>query len=368
MKKHLLFLVLLGLFWTGCWDLADIEERSFVLGIAFDKEEFGEKYVMTIELPVLANLSSDGNASEDRSLVLSTTGTAIAQMNKSLELRNWRPLFFGHTKIIVFGEEVARDGIWPFLDYFERNPTTDLRLKIFIAEGEAKQILNTTNPREPLASFYLNRLIELESLTARTITQNYQDSIKRLHNNGNTILPRVRSTETEFVIGGGALIKDWKLLAWLGENEAFAAQFLFDEVNRSNITVKVGEYIYGVTVSNSTTKIKPQLIEDRLSFKIDVSVEGNIIEVFSLTEIYREDIPLQDIEDKVTEFVKEIISHLLEKFQSLKVDPIGFSQLTFRHYPEVWSANKNEWDEVYFPQIKFQINCQTKIRRFGAVE
>lgn len=368
MKKLFACVLLFGLLLSGCWDLNDIDERSFVLGVAFDKEQMGEKYVMSIEIPVLANLGAEKGVSADQSLVLSTTGTAVAQMIKSLELRNWRPLFFGHTKIIVFGEEVAREGIWSFLNFFERNPHTDLRLKVFIADGEARDVLQTSNPREPLASIYLNRLTELESLTARTITQNFQDSLIRLHDTGNTILPRVRSTETEFVIGGGALIKDWKLIAWLGENEAFAAQFLFDEVTRSNISVKLDEYIYSVFVSSSSTKIKPVLISEQLAFKIDIKIECNVNEVFSLTRMDTDYVPLKEIENKVTEFVTDLINHLLEKLQSLKVDPFAFSQLTFRYYPEIWTKHKNHWDEEFFPQIQFLVNCETQVRQTGILE
>lgn len=372
MKKHFFFfctLCTLFLTVTGCWDIKDIDERSFVLGVAFDKEEMGDKYVMSIEVPILANLGSqDGGAGGERALVLSTTGTAIAQMNKSFELRNWRPLFFGHTKVVIIGEEVAREGIWPFLDFFERNPKTDRRLKLFIANGEAREILQTKNPREPLASVYLNRLTELESLTARTITQNYQDSINRLEDNGNTILPRVRSTETEFTIGGGAIIKDWKLIGWLGENEAFAAQFLFDEVTSSNISVKIGEFIYSVFVDASTTKIKPQLIDDQLTFKISVNMECDVSEVFSLTKIVANTVPIKEVETRVSEFVIDIINHLLTKFQTMQVDPIGFGKLTYRHYPELWFKHREDWDEVFFPTIQFDVTATTKIRRTGTQE
>ena len=138
----------------------------------------------------------------------------------------------------------------------------------------------------------------------------------------------------------------------LGENEAFAAQFLFDEVTRSNIPVKLDEYIYSVFVSSSSTKIKPVLISEQLAFKIDIKIECNVNEVFSLTRMDTDYVPLKEIENKVTEFVTDLINHLLEKLQSLKVDPFAFSQLTFRYYPEIWTKHKTIGMKS-FPQIHF---------------
>ena len=130
----------LALLMTGCWDAKDVDQRSFVMGIAFDLAETEDRYVMTIELPVLSGFASQSSGEGPKSVMFSTVGTSVAQMATHFESRTWRELFYGHTQAIIISEDAARKSIRPFLDFFDRNPRIDRRLTLFISQGSPGDI------------------------------------------------------------------------------------------------------------------------------------------------------------------------------------------------------------------------------------
>lgn len=358
----------LALLMTGCWDAKDVDQRSFVMGIAFDLAETEDRYVMTIELPVLSGFASQSSGEGPKSVMFSTVGTSVAQMATHFESRTWRELFFGHTQAIIISGDAARKSIRPFLDFFDRNPRIDRRLTLFISQGEAQEIFKTKDPREDLVSVYLNQMLNTLTNTARVVKMNFQDSLRNLESNGDTILPRVRSSGTEAVIAGGALIKDYKLIAWLGENETRAAAFLYNKVSGGLIVVNVDDNLYAYAMRSASSETKAKLKDNQLIFEIEVKSEGDIIEVYYEEAQGPSAFDIAKIEDKLNQLIANEILHLVTKLQDLKTDPIGFDRLVFRSYPKFWKEHAKDWKDKIFPQAKFEIKTTFRVRRTGIVE
>lgn len=358
----------LALLMTGCWDAKDVDQRSFVMGIAFDLAETEDRYVMTIELPVLSGFASQSSGEGPKSVMFSTVGTSVAQMATHFESRTWRELFYGHTQAIIISGDAARKSIRPFLDFFDRNPHIDRRLTLFISQGEAQEIFKTKDPREDLVSVYLNQMLNTLTNTARVVKMNFQDSLRNLESNGDTILPRVRSSGTETVIAGGALIKDYKLIAWLGENETRAAAFLYNNVSGGLIVVNVDDNLYAYAMRSASSETKAKLKDNQLIFEIEVKSEGDIIEVYYEEAQGPSAFDIAKIEDKLNQLIANEILHLVTKLQDLKTDPIGFDRLVFRSYPKFWKEHAKDWKDKIFPQAKFEIKTTFRVRRTGIVE
>lgn len=369
MIKHrsplIVLIALLAL--TGCWDARDVEQRSLVMGVAFDLAEDNDDHIMTIEIPVITSYASENGGGEgDKTITLSTTGDNVAHMTINFESRVWRELSFGHTQVLIIGEDLARKGIQPFLDFFDRNPRIDRRMKLIIAQEEARSIFNSDNPREPIVSLYLNQVLE-RTPTTRVITRNFQDSLRKLEHNGDTILPRVRSEDIEVTVAGSALIKDYKLQAWLGENETRAAGFLYNTISDGGIYANVDNVIYTLVLRTAKTRIKPRLDGDQLSFDISIKGDGDIFEVFNPTIEGSIDIPIQKVEAKVNQIITDEIKHLINMIQEYEADPFQFGQLVYQKYPKYWREYGTNWKREVFPQVDFEIETQFTIRRQGII-
>ncbi|MDI9419214.1 MAG: Ger(x)C family spore germination protein [Firmicutes bacterium] len=354
---------------SGCWDAKDIDRRTFVMGVAFDLSDTEDQLVMTIEVPVLTSFATQTHRIADtRAFVAATTGTSVAQMAARIETRTWREMFFGHTQCIILGEDLARESILPIIDFFDRNPRIDRRLALFVAQGKADEVLHIKNPLQPLVSVHLNQILNTLTNTTRVVKRNFQDNLRDLESNGDTVLPRVRSTDTELTIAGGALIKDYKFIAWLGENETRAVAFLYNRISGGVLTVNLEDILYTYAIRSASTDIKPVLKDGQLTFRINVKTEGEIIEAFYRGPGGAIEFDIPGIQSKLNQEITDEILHLLTKLQDLRTDPIGFDRLVYRHYPKFWNQHKENWKEQAWPQAKFEVTADFNIRRTGILK
>jgi spore germination protein KC len=147
--KLIVVILLLVPFLAGCWDRLEIEERAVVLGISVDtaetdaeKEEqeishirgkFPEpkkemiRVAAQIGLPGRIPLGpgegggqTDGGG-QNTVWVIDVVGHSIDDALMNLQQQISGRLFFGHLRVIVVSEAVAKKGLENLSDYFRRN-------------------------------------------------------------------------------------------------------------------------------------------------------------------------------------------------------------------------------------------------------
>ena len=93
---------------------------------------------------------SSGEASEDAvSAQLAARGASIQTAVQRLQDFSPREeLFFAHIRYAAVGEDCARGGITPILDYFERGTQTQLSVPLFVVKGESAYTLIAANGGE----------------------------------------------------------------------------------------------------------------------------------------------------------------------------------------------------------------------------
>ena len=209
-------------------------------------------------------------------------------------------------------------------------------------------------------------MLEVSTANTRLVIQNFQDTLRHLEHNGDAIVPRVRGEKEELTAAGGALIKDYKFIAWLGENETQAISFLYNNVKGGIVSAQVEHALYTYTIRNSRTKISPHLdpTTEKLSFLIEVEAEGDLVEVFCPQAQKTVVKALDEIEIKLNKIIGDEIRHTLKKLQDLQVDPIGFSILTKRNIQN-FGKNINPIERDYLPQIEFEVKTDFTIRHTG---
>ena len=90
---------------------------------------------------------------------------------------------FGHTKVLVIGEEAAREGLKDTIDFFHRHRELSRRMKLVIANGDAHEVIKVSPEIEELAD-YLDNLIELVTLSGRLQRKTWE-AARELFSTGN---------------------------------------------------------------------------------------------------------------------------------------------------------------------------------------
>ncbi len=86
---------------------------------------------------------------------MDAVGFTIDDAVNALQQRVSPPLFFGHLRIIVVSEAVARLGMQNLNDYFRRNPEVRRLNWMFICKQEASDIMFASPQLERVPSLYL---------------------------------------------------------------------------------------------------------------------------------------------------------------------------------------------------------------------
>ena len=150
---------------SGCASLLhprQVEDLQLIQTIGFD----GGIGDMTVSV-------SSGEASEDAvSAQLAARGASIQTAVQRLQDFSPREeLFFAHIRYAAVGEDCARGGITPILDYFERGTQTQLSVPLFVVKGESAYTLIAANGGENEITAALSSLeadTERQRLPARS--------------------------------------------------------------------------------------------------------------------------------------------------------------------------------------------------------
>lgn len=155
--------LLLPLLLTGCWDRREIVDLAIVSVVGLDLAKQGG-IELTVQLPVPQEIpgpvatgggSGGGGRSDPRQppvLLLTSTGRTVQDAADRLQERLSRQLFWAHNVAVVLGEDLARQGILPILDFFTRQRETRLRTLVLVARGRARDVLNAVPRLDVLPS------------------------------------------------------------------------------------------------------------------------------------------------------------------------------------------------------------------------
>ena len=115
---------------TGCWNLHEPEDLAVVLATGFDYDDEKELFNVIVQLanPLgVMSTAGEGSAGKQKSFeVLSACGKTPFEAMQSLGQTSCRMVFWGHNRVILFSEKMARRGIKEALDVLERRRLTDL--------------------------------------------------------------------------------------------------------------------------------------------------------------------------------------------------------------------------------------------------
>jgi Ger(x)C family germination protein len=192
-----------------------------------------------------------------------------------------RTLSWSHLSVIVVGESVAREGLSKPLDYFTREREMQRRVKLVVAREEAKPVLEVNPKVDKIVGFYLPRVLSLASKqNNRSIDMTLGEFVSRVDPEMGFLVPRVRPAQDALVVAGLAAFRGDKLIGWLGETETKGAAVLIRKCQGGIVefTAPGGKKV-AYRSRRAKVKWKPHVKGDKVSFTVDISLDGELEEV-----------------------------------------------------------------------------------------
>lgn len=370
--RFLLILPCVSVLLTGCWDRKEINDNAYVVASGVDKGE-NNTYRFSVQIPLPSSLGGAGSSGggggtsgDGPVLITQGTGKNIREGMEDIQIRLSRQLFFAHRRVIIIGEDLAKDGISEVVRAVFMQPQSRLSTFLAVSRGDAVKLLGAQPRMEQFSAEAIREMAKASS--NRTVMDVLQD----LQRPGkDPIVPVITTTGTlkkdekgkEVVMRQFGLLKDDKLSFFTNETETQGVLWLLGKMKKKTFTFS--------TMKNK--EITLQIIDNQVKTDFHIDKGKPVFELkVRATGTMLENEPNLRIEDpktyymiirKMEEEIKTNINQILQHSQSQGIDFYGFGWYLYKNRYQRWEKEwKNDWEKI-LPELKVKVNVDADIQR-----
>lgn len=377
-------LLLVTLLTTGCWDRRELNDLAIVLGWGMDLNKDGT-FTSSAQIVVPAKLGGSGgggkgSASAGQGYFLeSATGKTATDTSQNMQTKLSRKIFASHRRVIVFGEELARNGLAKITDEFSRNPEVRMRTDLFVVRGStAQEFLSIPYQLENIPA--LAPLKIQERISGRA-SSTYKEFLVDANAEGSyPTLPIVEiisssskgdggqvPSKTLRVRGRAIFNTNLQMIGSLTPSEVRNRFWVRGELKENTLTAYVpeGKGEISFVGGKYKSKIKPLLQGDKIKFIIILSGKGVIKENNTNLDL-KNPRHLKAIEQALNKHVKKNVSQTISRVQKdYNTDIFGLGEALHRKYPAVWKKMKANWQKE-FTEAEFVVKANINVDQVGS--
>jgi spore germination protein KC len=282
-----------------------------------------------------------------------------------------RRVYVAHSKVIVFGEELAKSGVRDCIDFFARAPEARMTVHVFVAKGKAADILDIETEFEKMPSVQLLKILKDQSITSHAPIITEFDLVNRMVSKTTAgIAPIVSAIEDEgkkrMDVSGCAVFKESRMVGELDINETRGMMYVLNKVKTGVLELSIRDSTATVEIRRARSKVKPVLYTDGSSkFNVEVEATVGIGDQSGTFNIADPDNIREMVGAAAAEIEKEIMS-AVSKSKELRADVFGFGEHLGRKYPTQWKELSKDWDALY-PQIGVDVTVKVKSDGSGRI-
>jgi len=400
--KVVIFIIMFILLATGCEDGTEPDTLGYVVAIGVDKPETGNVgYDFTLQFANPPKIS--GGASQDggkggKDSIENITVTApgiYSAVNVANHIIS-KKFTLSHTKLLVFSDEISKDGVEKFFETIGRS--SDIRPNTYIAVSKckAKDFLENVNPETEVNPVrYYTMIFENENseFIPKNMAQDFyfhftsdeRDSVMPLcsvsgKNNDkdsagkgyqyqleDDVAGEIPTGKEETQVMGMAIFNRDKKVAEMGEIETEIYNMIIGEYENSYVS-----YYFSKVPEDPITLIQQPERRPKINVNTDTDIPKISVELF-LEGDFCSSTPRVSVEDDIDMFTDEIsqelkkeVENFLNKTTLLGTDFIGFGSYAKRNFETLDEFKSYNWKEKY-KNAEFYVNIDFSIRRTGLV-
>lgn len=379
LSRLLLCIIIIMVFLcTGCYDIRELESIAIVTGIAVDSTQHPNMIKFSVQIAKAEAIAGKGGGekgggSRQNSPVMMMDATAydLEDALHSLRHDNSRELFLHHNQVVIFGKALAKQGIGSYLDALLRGHESRLEVPFVVADGDAKEILETELELEKISAVGIQRMIRHKAEISKLFGTNMLlFAAKMMENTASSVAPIIKVMDEEktkrLSLTGLAVFKDDKMVGELNEPQSRGFAWLMGKIKASTITIDTKKGKAELEIISSSSKIKPNF-NDGQKLDIKAEIEG----FFDITELRGyENIEMEELLDLLVRMTKQEIQKLImscfKTCQNLNTDIFSFGEYIRRHHPNQWEKLRPRWDDI-FPAINLSLEIDVTIEDTGKI-
>lgn len=374
----LVFLFMLPLLLTGCWNNRDLTEINMVTALGVDRSEDG-KVLVTVQVVEPAAIQSTssgkgkGGGTQPKPVFVETCeGETVFDALRSMLSIVDKKLFLGTAQVLIFGERLSQNGIYEALDFFQRHNEVEYdNVNVLVAKGATpKDLLEIETDMDSIPAMYIKGTIENTVLRGTVKRTMLIDLFKDMGGSGRQLAigQVTKAGEKEVRTEGTAVFRDGKLAGWLDPSETRGYLFATGKVESAivNIPADTGKIAMEIIRSKGKVDVEFENGEPAL-LTVKVGLEANVGEYEGKGKLDSPD-GLHKLEEILGEEVKREIRMALDRAQKdYSSDIYGFGTQVHKYHPMYWKKAKEGWNGT-FSKLPTDIQVDAKIRRTGVIK
>lgn len=368
---------------TGCWDKVEINHLAIGEVVGADLDPNTNKQIVYYQI-----VNPEAVASQKGVGIKSPVYTYKVQASSigevALKAANFLPrkLFPDQYQAEIFTERYARQGLNPFLNFYERQYSRSSNLNVFITDSPLDDVMMTYLPLERLPGRYLRSLLENQSKSTGRVSMKsrVKDLIENMESSVLTVMPmlslsgskplittdryeQMNAYQGSLVLSGGAVFRHDKMIGKLELNQMAYYLLMKGESEVFFETLRVN----GRKVELQATKPKVNkhmyIVSGQPVWKVDINFRLILRNNEQNLDLTLEN--LTEIRDAFNSIVQEKISDFYQDAVRKKWDLFGLeNKIKYKRGKEweVAKKQKNAWN-----QTRLQLSIKSNVTDIGEI-
>ena len=369
-------ILIFSLLLQGCADYEEIGNQLLVSGVAVDfvETDSGQKeYLVTAEVMIPG---MGGSSESVETKLVSNKDKTILSAIRGLIGKTSRKLYFGHCAVIIFGDDVAKEGILSVLDLLFRDSEIQISLSVAVSRDcKGYELLQTKGVSFKITSF------ELYSTIRETAREYGISPHKKIYQFVNDMSDPANSSKVPYftiqkdadgqnvaVLDGFAIFKDYKLCGYMDDYRSSRAMIAAGEYKTGVITCEVPSLNRPVTVKIMKCRVTHKVENDGFSPTVTVHASLGVVlsEIPDYVDLsYNGDIPhiLHELEYVLSQDMFVVVKDTLDRYSA---DVFGLTVAVMRQDPSFWFEQvQNGGLEEMLRTVKIKTECEIVLESEG---
>jgi len=309
---------------------------------------------------------SEGNSNI---ILLESRGKSVLAALSTLRHEGTRSLFLHHNLMIIFGKEQAQRGIEQHIDMFLRDEETRMETFVFVAEGEAKEVLAADLDQDKLSGVAAARIMQQYATISSYLNVNMLKLVSALLQKTTApLIPIITlkkdENRTKLEISKLAVFREDKMVGELNWDEITGYLWTKGDISEGILELPMDQGIASLNILQAKSSLEPVLQSDgRIGVILNVDSVVDIEELNGFGNLKMEDVYallLQEARMKI----EQRITSTFEKTKEMNADIYGLGGAFHIKYPKLWNNIEQQWDILY-PKMQLVLNVRVKLSGTG---
>lgn len=370
-SKFIFMIFFIPLILSGCYDRFEVDDLAYVIAIGADVGE-NNQIDITYQIAVPLKLTGDNSETGKETYTTYTvTAPSLSIGNNKANTEISKEINLSHVKVIVYSEELARQGISGHINVFLSQSDIRPKASFLVCDGRAQDLLEKVSPKlEESPARYYELLFNSSNYTGDTANSeliNFYTSAQSIDRNGFGTYIKLSDEsgeESELTQDGLAVFKGSKMVGKLDTSHVISHLILTNNLKRTGYAVpdfKEENNVISVhLVQRDAPNIKVNTENDIPHVDIKLKLEAHLFSSGSAID-FHDSKNVEKLETELNKSLKQNIEEYLEiTFHKFESDIAGLGKFARVNFL-TWKEFENyAWLEKC-KNITYKVDVETKV-------